>query len=136
LLCCCLQQVFEDVFGKGKDPIETSDLLKTGAILLAMNQFFEDREHLFTIAVNTLQILLKSRLKARRAEPLIQKRLGDVNVTPQRVHRVSPEEKPIKHGSFALRSERVEIVPELYVLHRKPPPLLLQPYSIAAKREV
>lgn len=90
-------------------------------MLLAVHQFFENSKHLFTVRVNTFEVISKSRLESRRLHPLFDNRLGNINVTTQRVHRVTPEEKPVKHGRFALGGQRIEVVSYLQVLHSNSP---------------
>src|SRR5690349_16774597 len=84
--------------------------------------------------INTLQILLEAGLKARRTKPLVEQRLGNINVTPECFDRMSAQEKPVKHGCFTLGSKWVEIVPELCVLHRKPPTIPLRPSDYSRKK--
>ncbi len=78
-------------------------LVQPSAVLLGVNQFVEDGQHLFAIVINALQVVVEARLKAARLQPFFEKIARHVDITAQRLRRVAAEKKAIEHCRFPLR---------------------------------
>jgi hypothetical protein len=99
--------------------------LDAGAILLAVHEFVEDREHLLAIRVNAFEVIAKGGFVARSFQPLVNQGLGDVYIAAQSIDRVAAQEQTIKHRRLTLRGQRIEIVFDgLSIPHNSPAPNL------------
>ena len=81
-----------------------------GPALFVHNQTVKDRQYLFAIGVNTLQVFTEGFFKVARPQPFIQHRSGNVDVLPKVFDIVAPQKQAIEKRSFPLGRQRVEIV--------------------------
>ena len=83
---------------------------KVDAGMFVRNQAIENRQHLFSILVNAIEIRAECALEIFSSEPLIDNAARDVDILAEGFERVPAQEQSVEECSFALWSERVEIV--------------------------
>src|ERR1017187_1115940 len=83
-------------------------LLQPWPHLFVRDQPIENRQHLLAIRVHAVQILAEGCLEIARPHPLLQHRAGHVDVLPERVHIVSPQEEAVEEGGFPLGCQGIE----------------------------
>ncbi len=87
-------------------------LLHARAVIsLVQNQLVEDGQYLFPIVIHAPQRIAESGFVPARAEPLLQQRLRDIDVSTQSVGGVTSQKEPVEHCRLALRGQWIEIFP-------------------------
>jgi len=85
-------------------------LLHTRAVLLIKDQSVEDRQNLFAIGVDALQVLPEGGLEIVRPHPFVEQRPGHVDILPQSIHGMAAQEKPVKEGGLPLWRQGIVFV--------------------------
>src|ERR1700722_16126151 len=85
-------------------------LLNVEMSLFAGDQPIEDRQNLFAILINAIEIGAKRPLKIPRVRPLVNDHARNINILTQRIEGMPAEEKAIKKCGLPLWGQRIEIV--------------------------
>jgi hypothetical protein len=85
-------------------------LLDSRTVTLVENEFVEDRQNLFPVAIKAPQRVAKMPFKPFCFQPLLKHRLGNIDVAAEGLGRMTAQEKSVEHSGLALRGKRVELV--------------------------
>jgi mannose-6-phosphate isomerase-like protein (cupin superfamily) len=85
-------------------------LLQSGPHLLVRNQAVENRQHLFAVLIDALQILPETVLEVPCFHPLIQHGTGYVDILAEGFDIVPSQKKAVKKGGFPLGSQGVQFI--------------------------
>ena len=85
-------------------------LLHVLAVLFVQDQPVENRQHLFAVGVNALEIFAKGGLEIVRAHPFVEQGAGDVNILPEGFDGMAAKEKPVEKSGLTLGGQGIEFV--------------------------